>query len=203
MFLEERRPPQPTADRLVPLNSRSSGGLEGFPSTDTCFKASIVSRPPPLHAWRGIRQGTKVKVFLSDTAHGCASLYLCPVPTMRMLLLPQPLTLRASCLCSNPSVPAQERSQSAYRCARREPAKGTQLQRRLLLPPSLVQALLCTRQSQSYFLGWAPMTNPTCSRSSRVLAVEYLRNQAPIGRYFRADPHTTKMKKQSPPRYNF
>lgn len=222
MILEKHQPPQPTADRLLPLNTRSNGGLERFPSTNTCFKGRTASRPPPLHARWGIRQGTGVRVFLSGTAHPCASLYSPPVPTLPTLLVclgslppPQPLMLRASCLCSKPSIPAQEQSQSAYRCAWREPAKGTQLQRWLLSPPSLVQTLLCTRQSQSYFWGWASMTNPTCSSSSRVSALEHPRNpqvsnQAPKGlhlqhirRYFRADPHTTKMKKQSPPQGRF
>lgn len=78
----------------------------------------------------------------------------------------QPLMPRASCLCSKPSIPAQEQSQGA------EPAKGTQLQPRLPSPPSLTQALLCTRKSHRYFLGRAPMTNPTHSRSSRVMALE-------------------------------
>lgn len=91
-----------------------------------------------------------------------------PVPALQTLLVcfwslspPQPPTLRASCLCSKPSIPAQEQSQSAYRCARCEPAKGTQLRGWLLSPPSLVQALLHTRQSHSYFLGLTSMTNPT------------------------------------------
>lgn len=46
-----------------------------------------VSHPPPLSAGWGTRQGTKVRVFLSDTAHPSASLYLCPVPTLRASLV--------------------------------------------------------------------------------------------------------------------
>lgn len=183
MILEEHQSPQPTADRLLPLNTRSNGGLEGFPFTDTCFKGRTISHPPPPCARWGLRQGAKARVFLSDTAHPCASLCSAPVPTLQTLLVclwslppPQPLTARASCRCSKPSIPAQEQSQSAYRCTRHEPAKGTQLQRWLLSPPCLVQALLHTRQSQSCFLGLTSMTNPTSSRSSRVLGLEPPRN---------------------------
>lgn len=145
-------------------------GIGRVPLSDTCFKGRIVTCPPPLSARWAVRQGTTARVFLSDTAHPCASLYSPPVPCCGCCLpwspSSQPLMPRASCLCSKPSIPAQEQSQGA------EPAKGTQLQRWLPSPPSLTQALLCTRKSHSYLLGRAPMTNPTCSRSSRVLALE-------------------------------
>lgn len=111
----------------------------------------------------------------------------------------QPLMPRASCLCSKPSIPAQEQSQGA------EPAKGTQLQPRLPSSPSLIQALLCIRKSHSYFLGRAPMTNPTCSK---VLALEPSGEQPPPkGLLFQhsrncvtAAPGTTKVSQQCPQR---
>lgn len=166
VILEAHQPPQPGADRLFPLSSQSHGGLEGFPSADTCSKGRIATCPPPLSARWAVRQGTTARAFLSDTAHPCASLHSPPVPGCGCCLpcspSSQPLMPRASCLCSKPSIPAQEQSQGA------EPAKGTQLQPWLPSPPSLTQALLCTTKSHSCFLGRAPMSNPSCSRSSRV-----------------------------------
>lgn len=128
-------------------------GIGRVPLCDTCLKREDCHLPTITECQLGCQAGNHSEGL--PFSHSTA-LYL-PLLTPGLCCgccLPwapssQPLMLRASCLCSKPSIPAQEQSQGT------EPAKGTQLQPRLPPPPSLIQALLCTRKSHSYFLGRA------------------------------------------------
>lgn len=163
-ILEAHQEPQPRADRLLPLNSPSNGGLEGFSPLLTLAPRGGLALPTITECQLGCQAGNHSEGLPFRHTHPCACLCppLCRVVDVVCLGLPPP-----SPSCREPAASARNhQSQPRNKAKELSLARRTQLQPRLPSPPSLIQALLCIRKSHSYFLGRAAMTKPTCSRSS-------------------------------------
>lgn len=119
-ILEAHQEPQPRAHRLLPLNSPSNGGLEGFSPLLTLAPRGGLALPTITECQLGCQAGNHSEGLpFRHSTPLCLPLPT-PVPCCGCCLpwspSSQPLMLRASCLCSKPSIPAQEQSQGAEPC---------------------------------------------------------------------------------------